>query len=303
MRLSPKLRFGVNCTTTSAQEWLESARKVEALGFDTLIAQDHFGAQLAPLPALAAAALVTSRVRLATLVLDNDFRHPALVAQEAATVDQLSAGRMELGLGAGWLESDYKKSGIPLDSPAVRLRRLAEAVTLSKACLRSEGPVSFNGEFYCIDNLELQPRPLQQALPLMVGGRQKRALSLAAREADIVGISLLDRRAPDAPPPPTFAQKIEWVRAAAGQRFSDLQLHVNASAVSVTDRPADAVQAFASRMGLSVEDALASPGTLVGSVEQIVEKLHAVYEQFGVNYWVIHAPAMDAFAPVIARIA
>jgi probable F420-dependent oxidoreductase len=298
-----KPRFGVNCITSSATEWLESARRAEGLGFDTLIAQDHFGAQLAPLPALAAAALVTSRVRLATLVLDNDFRHPALVAQEAASVDQLSGGRMELGLGAGWLESDYRKSGIPFDSPAVRLRRLAEAVKVCKTCLRSEGPVRFSGEFYCIEDLELQPRPLQKALPLMVGGRQKRALSFAAREADIVGISLLDRRVAGAPPAPTFAQKIEWVRAAAGQRFSDLQLHVNASAATVTDRPEDAVQAFASRTGMSVEEALASPGTLVGSVDTILEKLHALQEQFGVNYWVIHAPAMDAFAPVIARIA
>src|SRR5579859_440796 len=162
-----KFRFGVNCTTTSSEAWLDAARRAEALGFDTFIAQDHLGGQLAPLPALAAAAMVTTRLRLATLVLDNDFRHPALVAQEAATVDELSGGRMELGLGAGWLESDYKKSGIPFDPPSVRLRRLAEAVQLCKACLRSDGPVSFSGEFYSIDNLELQPRPLQQTLPLM----------------------------------------------------------------------------------------------------------------------------------------
>jgi len=298
-----KPRFGVNCTTTSASEWLESARKAEALGFDTLIAQDHFGAQLAPLPALAAAALVTSRVRLATLVLDNDFRHPALVAQEAATVDQLSGGRMELGLGAGWLESDYKKSGIPFDPPSVRLRRLAEAVQLCKACLRSDGPVSFSGEFYSIDNLELQPRPLQQTLPLMVGGRQKRALSLAAREADIVGISLLDRREPGAPPPPSFAQKVEWVRAAAGERLAHLQLHVNAGTVAITDEPERAIEAFATRTGQSVAEAWQSPGALVGNVDEIVQKLHAVHEQFGVSYWVIHAPAMESFAQVIARIA
>ena len=122
-----RLRFGVNCTTTSAGEWLEAARKAEGLGFDTFIAQDHLGSQLAPLPALAAAAMVTSHLRLATLVLDNDFRHPALVAEEAVTVDVLSGGRMELGLGAGWLESDYTRAGIPFDVPAVRLERLAVA--------------------------------------------------------------------------------------------------------------------------------------------------------------------------------
>ena len=301
MNFSP--RFGVNCITTSATHWLESARKAEALGFDTLIAQDHLGAQLAPLPALAAAAMVTKRARLATLVLDNDFRHPALVAQEAATVDVLSGGRMELGLGAGWLESDYKKSGIPFEAPSVRLARLSEAVQVCKRCLRSETPVNFSGDFYCIQDLELQPRPVQMALPLMVGGRQKRALSLAAREADIVGISLLVRRRPGDPPPPTFEQKVAWVRSAAGERFANLQLHVNAGAVAVTDQPEQAIEAFAARTGQTTAEALASPGALVGSLDAIVEKLHAVNEQFGVSYWVIHASAMDAFAPVIARIA
>src|ERR1700736_798820 len=117
-------RFGVNSVTTSAQEWQDTARKAEALGYSTFIAQDHFGQQLAPLPALVAAGAVTSRLRLATLVLDNDFRHPAAVAKEAATVDVLTNGRFELGLGAGWLQSDYDKTGLPFDPPSVRLERL-----------------------------------------------------------------------------------------------------------------------------------------------------------------------------------
>src|SRR5690348_16103487 len=179
MKLGPTLRFGVNCITTSANDWLESARKAEALGFDVLIAQDHFGAQLAPLPALAAAAMVTSRIRLATLVLDNDFRHPALVAQEAATVDALSGGRMELGLGAGWLESDYTKSGLAFDAAPVRLARLAEAVQLCKSLFESDTPVTFEGKHYCVSGLEPLPRPVQKPRPpLMIGGRLKRALQL-----------------------------------------------------------------------------------------------------------------------------
>jgi probable F420-dependent oxidoreductase len=289
-------RFGVNCTTVSAVEWLEAAHKAEALGFDTLIAQDHVGAQLAPLPALAAAAMVTSRIRLATLVLNNDLRHPALAANEAATLDVLSGGRAELGFGAGWLESDYDRTGIPLASPSVRVGRLAEAVQIVKACFTSETPVTLRGRYYCIDNLDPLPRPVQQPRPpVMIGGRQQRMLSLAAREADIVSISLLGHGAP-------FAQKVTWVRSAAGARFDQLELHVNASVVSITDRPTEAVEAFAARTGQSVSDVLESPGTLVGSVGSIVEKLHSIREKFGVTYFVVHARNMDATAQVIARL-
>ena len=296
-------RFGVNATTTSALAWLETARKAEALGFDTLIAQDHLGAQLAPLPALAAAAMVTSQLRLATLVLDNDFRHPALVANEAATLDVLSGGRMELGLGAGWLESDYTNAGIPFEAPAIRLGRLAEAVQICKALFSSEDPVSFRGTYYCLQDLAPLPRPVQKPRPpIMLGGRQRRALSLAAREADIVGISLLDRRSPDGPPPPTFAHKIEWVRAAAGARVSQLELHVNASVVAITDRPEAAVERYATRTSQSPKEALASPATLVGSVDTILEKLQALNAEFGIGYWVVHADAMDALARIIARL-
>lgn len=290
----------------SGAEWLEAARKAEGLGFDTFIAQDHLGSQLAPLPALAAAAMVTSRLRLATLVLDNDFRHPALVAEEAVTVDVLSGGRMELGLGAGWLESDYTRAGIPFDAPAVRLERLAEAVRICKMLFDSETPVTFRGKYYCLDGLEPLPRPVQKPrLPLMVGGRLRRALQLAAREADIVGISLLDRQGPAGARPPSFAEKVEWVREAAGNRLSEIQLHVNAAVVELADGPTAAVpgvERFAARTGQTLEAALASPGVLSGSVDAIVEKLQRIHEQYGVSYWVIHARNMDAFSRVIARL-
>jgi probable F420-dependent oxidoreductase len=305
-RLMPRprrFRFGVNCVATSRDEWQQTARKAEALGFDTLIAQDHFGKQLAPMPALVAAAAVTSRLRLGTLVLDNDFRHPALVAKEAATVDVLSEGRLELGLGAGWLESDYTKTGIPFDSPSVRLGRLTEAVQICKACFLEEDSVSFYGEYYHVQDLDPWPRPVQKPRPtIMIGGRRRRMLSLAAREADIVGISLLDRRGPSQPEPPTFAQKVEWVRAAAGARFDELELHVNAAMVEITDRPEAAVEQLAARTGQTIAQALESPGTLVGSVDGIVEQLHARREQHGVSYWVIQARAMDSFGRVLARL-
>jgi probable F420-dependent oxidoreductase len=296
-------RFGVNHVTTSLQEWQEVARKTEALGFDTLIAQDHFGKQFAPLPSLVAAGAITSRLRLATLVLDNDFRHPAVVAKEAATVDVLTNGRLELGLGAGWLQSDYDKTGLPYDSPGQRLERLAEAVQICKALFASDDAVTFHGKHYQIQELDASPRPTQKPRPpIMIGGRQRRMLSLAAREADIVGISLLDRRGPGLPEPPSFAQKVEWVRQAAGERLDDLELHVNASLVAVTDHPWDAVDAVASRTGQTREQVLDSPGTLVGSVDAIVELLLARREQYGISYYVVQGRAMEAFAPVITRL-
>jgi probable F420-dependent oxidoreductase len=296
-------RFGVNCTTTSAAEWLDTARKAEALGFDVYIAQDHFGAQLAPLSALAAAAMVTSRVGVGALVGDKDKPQPPHGFREAATLDVLSGGRMELGLGAGWLESDYLRTGIQFDPPGVRLERLAESLQICKLVLESETAVSFRGKHYCIDGLEPLPRPVQRPRPpVMAGGRLKRALQLAGREADIVSISLLDRRAADGSAPPTFSQKVAWVREAASERFASIQLHVNAAVVDISGLPTDAVAAFAARTAQTVEEALRSPGVLVGSEQAIVEKLHAMREEFGVNYWVAHARNMDVFSRAIARL-
>jgi probable F420-dependent oxidoreductase len=295
-------RFGIRTDTTSLWEWQEIARKAEAVGFHTLIAQDHFGKQFAPLPALVAAGAVTRRLRLATLVLDNDFRHPATLAKEAATVDVLTSGRLELGLGAGWLQSDYAKTGLAFDPPAERLERLSEAVQICKQFFTSDEAVTFCGKHYRVEQLDASPRPTQKPPPIMLAGRQRRMLSLAAREADIVGISLLDRHVPGQPEPPTFAQKVEWVRQAAGDRFCNLEIHVNARAVEVTDAdPHAAIEHIAAQTGQSPAALHESPGTLVGSVEAIVEQLHARRQQYGVSYYVVHARFMDALAPVIAR--
>jgi probable F420-dependent oxidoreductase len=289
-------RFGVNSVTTSAREWQEVARKAEALGYSTLIAQDHFGQQLAPLPALVAAGAVTTTLRLATLVLDNDFRHPAAMAKEAATVDVLTGGRLELGLGAGWLEADYIKTGLPFDPPAVRFERLTEAVQIVKALFSDADSVSFKGKHYQIEGLDVAPRPVQRPRPpIMVGGRQRRMLTFAAREADIVGISLLGNQGP------SFEQKTAWAREAAAER--DVEFHINASVVAITDDPAGAIAAAAERSGRFPEDVRASPATLVGSVDAIVERLEAHRARYGVTYYVVAGRTLDAFAPVVKRLA
>jgi probable F420-dependent oxidoreductase len=195
------------------------ARRAEDVGFSTLVVQDHVDRQLAPLPALVAAAAVTSTLRLGTVVLNNALRHPAILAKEAATVDVLSNGRLELGLGAGWLLADYQQTGLSFDAPGERLARLAETGQICKAFF-TEASVTLHGKYYQIKGLDAFPRPTQQPHPpIMIGGRQRRLLSLAARQANIVSISMLDPRGSGLPPPPTYAEKVRWVRAAAESRY------------------------------------------------------------------------------------
>src|SRR5215469_3586650 len=178
-------RFGVSGGRPTRAEWLDLARKADDLGYSTLLLPDHFGRQLAPLPALLAAALATSRLRVGTIVLDNDFRHPAVLAKEAATVHLLTDGRFELGIGAGWMEDDYVRSGLPFDPPGARVARLAEAVAILKAFFTGEGPVTLYGRYYRVQGLKPAP---SRRVPLLIAGTRRRMLELAAREADIVGL-------------------------------------------------------------------------------------------------------------------
>ena len=300
--MSRKFRFGVSNHGRAPLDWHRFARSAEDLGYSTLVISDHFGMhQIAPLPALVAAAGVTSNLRLAAIVLNNDFRHPAVMAKEAATVDVLTGGRFELGLGAGWETSDYTSSGLVFGAPAERLARLTETVQICKA-LFTGNTVTFHGEHYRIDGLAGFPTPLQKPHPpIMIGGRQRRLLSFAAREADIVGVSLVDGQNPRAGMPPRISQKIEWIKQAAGPRFADIELQVNAPDIVVTDHPRTALEEIAARRHSSVEEALESPAVLVGSVEGIVERLHALREQYGLSYFVFPARSAESAAGVVAR--
>jgi probable F420-dependent oxidoreductase len=295
-------RFGLLYTGATLAEWRERARKAEDLGFSTLVVQDHFGAQLAPLPCLVAAAAVTTGLRFGTVVLDNDFRHPAVMAKEAATVDVLTGGRFELGLGAGWLATDYEKTGVSFDPAPARMERLAETVAICRVFFAGE-TVTFHGKHYQVEGLDAFPKPAQAPLPLLIGGRQRRMLSYAAREADIVSISMLDPRTPDSPPPPGFAEKVGWVRAAAGSRFEVIEIHANCFSAEVTDKAAEALESIAKRIGATPEQALENPANLVGSVDSIVEQLERWRERCGLGYICLQPGVMDAFAPIIARLA
>ncbi|HTE66310.1 MAG TPA: TIGR03621 family F420-dependent LLM class oxidoreductase, partial [Candidatus Binatia bacterium] len=224
-------RFGVTVPTiSSGTGWAERARRVEQLGYSMLVVPDHFRNQLASVPALTAAALATTRLRVGSLVFSNDFRHPAVLATEAATIDVLSGGRFELGLGAGWLRAEYEQTGIRYDSARTRIERLEEAVTIVKGLLAGER-VTFTGRHYSIADLEGRPAPVQRPHPpILIGGGGQRTLSLAAREASIVGLVPRARRdgsgldmtdLSDA----ATREKLEWVRSAAGDRFDSLEIH------------------------------------------------------------------------------
>jgi probable F420-dependent oxidoreductase len=304
-------RFGVTAASASSgRAWAEKARKVEAFGYSTLTVPDHFPDRLAATPALMAAANATFRLRVGSWVFCNDFRHPALLYKEAATLDLLSDGRFELGIGAGWLKTEYQMVGIPFDPPAVRVARMEEAVRVVKG-LAAEGPFAFAGAHYRIAGLEGAPKPVQRPLPpLYVGGGGKRLLSFAAREADIVGfgakalpeggLDVLDITAA------AVHRKAGWVREAAAAAGRTPEINVLVFFLEFTDdRRGAAEHHAADEPGLTADDLLASPHALIGTPEQMAEDLLRRREQFGISYVVLNAAdddKIERFAPVVARL-
>jgi probable F420-dependent oxidoreductase len=296
-----RFRFGVLGKGATPGAWLALARKAEDLGFDVLSVPDHFTQQVSPLPALASAAAVTTRLRLATIVLATSLRHPAALAKEAATVDALSNGRLELGLGTGWMRSDFQMPGVPQGSAAERLARLAETITICKTFF-SQASVTFRGRYFTIDQLDSSPAAIQQPHPpILIGGRRRRALTLAAREADIVSISRVPP-GPGDPPAASFAENMEWIRAAAGQRYSAIEIHVNAHA-EVADNLETAMTTMARRLQIAPEATLQAPGILVGSPGAIVDQIWAWRERFDVSYFTFDESVIDAIAPVVSKAA
>ena len=301
-------RFGVQSRSAGPRgPWLETVRRVEALGYDTLMWPDHFVRGFEPVAAMAAAAIATERLRLSGFVFDNDFRHPVVLAMSAGSIDILSDGRLELGIGAGWLKEEYDLSGIPFDPPGVRIARLEEAVHLLKLLLSGER-TSFAGEFYTVDGLQIPPAPVQKPWPpLVIGGGSPKILGLAAREADIVGITT--RALPDGSKDAAdmtaaaTARKIDWVREAAGDRFARIELNTICPTVEITDDRAAAAERIAADLPVSAAEVLDSPAVLLGTVDQIVATLEERRERYGFSYIVILEPAMEAFAPVVARLA
>lgn len=304
-------RFGVELFGASSRlEWIDKVRRVEDLGYSTVHLSDHLIDQFSPAVALMLAAEASSTLRLGTCVFDNNFRHLAVFAKEIATLDVLSNGRVELGLGAGWQEVEYRQAGIPFDPAGVRVGRYEEAVHLLKK-LFADGPITYAGRYYNLDSLDSLPKPVQRPHPpFMLAGGSKRTLSIAGREADIITINpkvLPDGNnvdMQDATSAATF-QKIEWIREAAGERFEEIELSILVLEVVRTDNQNQAGPVQATGVGALVagDQPLQGIFVLVGSVDQICEQVLANRERFGFSYISVFEKDMEAFAPVVERLA
>lgn len=279
----------------SARELGERARRAEALGYHALVVPDHVLDQLSPVPALAVIAAATERLRVGAFVFNNDLRHPAVLAQDLASLDVLSDGRLDVAIGAGWNRAEYDAVGIGFDPAPTRSDRLAEAVAVLKGCF-ADGPFSFEGRFYRITDHDGGPRPVQRPHPpFMIGGGGRRTLMLAAREAQIVGFA--PRATASGPRDPrsmtweATVEKVAWVREAAGDRFDALTLNVYPSSVEVivTDDARGEARRVADQLTertgvrLSEDEVLRSPHLFIGSLAGFEEKFLALREGLGIS--------------------
>jgi probable F420-dependent oxidoreductase len=308
------VRFGVVLNrVASGSEWKALARRAEQLSYDTLSLPDHLAGmgspdRLAPFPALAVAAAVTDRIRVGTMVLSNDFRHPAFVAKEIATLDVLSGGRVELGVGAGWDETEYRQAGLAFDQPAIRIARLFESIAIMKQ-LFSGDPVSFVGDHYAVNGLKLGPRPVQAGgPPILVGGGGERLLRGAARIAD--GISLMSQndgginmefRGTRATRE-TVRQRVGLIKSSAGSRFDSLTLNCRILLTMVTGNREAAASDVGPSLGIDPADLLESPFALLGTERQMADELLRRRDELAITYVTVSQSALEAFAPVIELI-
>jgi probable F420-dependent oxidoreductase len=303
----------------SAAEWTGLARRSEDLGYSTLFVADHYlgkGAatqaarqlpqHLAPVPAMAAAAAVTASLRVGARVFCVDYHVPAVLVKEAATIDVLSDGRLELGLGAGWSEHEYAALGLAFAPARERVTKLEQTVALFKAHCAGDD-LSFDGPQVTARGYSGLPVTVQQPHPpIMIGGGRPRVLSFAARHADIVSINNVpyDERNDDGLTPQGEAERrLSWVADAAGDRLADLDIESSPFFTTVTDDPGAAVDRIAGIVGAPAEGLAHHPNVLVGSIDQLVDQLEERRSRYGVNYVTVQQTEIDAFAPVVARLA
>ena len=304
-------RFGViSSSAPDGRTWRDRARRAEALGYSTLFMPDHFQDQWSPTVGLTIAVEATERLRVGALVHDNDYRHPVVLAKEIATLDLATEGRVEFGLGAGWLRTDYDAAGMTYDRPGVRIDRMAEGLDVMKALWSSPDPVQFSGTHYRIDGAVGTPRPHSVPYPkICIGGGGQRVLSIAAREADIVGVNAtltageIGPEAAASATPAAFDDKITLIRAAAGDRFDEIELQCHCAFVMVVDNRREIAGSMASSFGISADEALDVPLVLLGTIDELIETVEARRARYGFSYWVVPDDAMEAFAPVVERLA
>jgi probable F420-dependent oxidoreductase len=289
------------------RSWTDSFREVEDLGYSTMFMPDHFDEGVGPLAGLAAAAAVTTTLHVGPLVLDCDFRHPVPLARELATIDLMSEGRLEVGLGAGWKALDYRHSGITMDPPGVRVSRMIEHTTVLKA-LFAGGPVNFEGTHYTVTDLEGTPRPHRPGgPPILIGGGAPRLLRFAGATAEIVGVNAsihsgeVDVAAAHDGMAERIDEKVGWVKQGAGDRFDSLEINAWLAVVEVTDDADGFAEAIAPAFDADARSVLESPLALIGSLGQISERLEQRRDRWGYSYHVIPGEKARELAPVVAQ--
>ena len=288
--------------------WRDLARKVEDLGYSTLYIPDHFGDQWGPLVALTVAAEATTTLNVGSLVFDNDYRHPVVLAKEIATLDLVSEGRVEFGIGAGWMITDYEEAGMPYDSPGTRIDRMVEGLDVMRQMWR-DGTANLKGEHYTVTNAQGHPRPHTPGGPkVLIGGGGKKILTVAAQHADIVGVNpnlksgKVDATVASTALAEIYKERLGWIRDAAGDRFDDLELQVLTFMIQVTDNPQGVYEQMAPLFNLTPEQLAEVPIGLAGTVDSMCEQLERRREELGLSYVVVHEPEMEQFAEVVARL-
>jgi len=315
-------RFGLQAfEASSGAAWAETARRAEALGYGTLFTTDHhFGpgdiaassghrpVDVAPISAMTMAAAVTTTLRVGCRVFCVDYHHPVVLAKELATVDFLTDGRVEAAFGAGWVAAEYEGLGIPMDSPGVRIARLAEWIELVRAQW-SGNPVDIDGAHVHASGFVGAPLPVQSPIPIMIGGGSPKVLRLAGRLADVVSLNF--NNAAGTLGPNSFGtstedqtrQKLDWVREGAGTRFDDLELEIGAYFIAVSDDPRAAADALGGRFGVTGDEVLGHPHALVGTVASICDTLRQRRDSLGISYITVAQRHIEEFAPVVAELA
>ena len=313
-------RFAVQATqATSGKAWRDVARSVQDLGYATLFLADHYlgpgpaqrearwpPQDLAPITAMAVAAATTQTLRVGCRVFCVDYHVPAVLAKEAATLDLLSDGRLEFGIGAGWSEPEYRALGLPFAPPGQRVDKLAEVVALVKAHWSGD-PLEVRGEHATAAGYRGLPLPVQRPRPpIIIGGSRKRVLSLAAREADIVSTSTVHFTAVNEAgrtPAQEAAYRYGIVRDAAGNRLGDIEIERSAFFSRITSNPRAAAERLAPVLGVPAEGLLDHPDVFIGSADTVVARLQEQRERFGASYITVQQSSAENFAPVVARLA
>ena len=322
-RRARPFRFSVQAfEAESGRQWTDTARRAEDLGYSALFATDHyFGpgdisatsghrpVDVAPLTAMTAAAMATTRLRVGCRVFCVDYHNPVVLAKELATLDMLSEGRVEVGLGAGWVAAEYEGLGITMDRPGVRIERLAEVVGVLRAHWDGK-PLDIQGRYVRASGFAGRPRPVQQPHPpIFIGGGAPRVLKLAGRLADIVSINFnnaagkLGAGSVASSTRDATEEKIGWIADGAGDRFGDIELEIAAYFVAISEDPRDALEAMARRFGVTPEALSEHPHALIGSVPEVCDRLEQRRSELGVSYINVAQRSMEAFAPVVARLA